>query len=264
MNYLQDKKNKQKKILQIAAGVLLVSALVFFHGSIFSSLSSVGHTLFRPMLVLGNITGGRISNISTFFKSQKKLLAEKDNLKYELSVAEGKLAGYEAVLAENIRLREILGRTQETENLVVSDILSKPPQSPYDTLLIDTGTREGIAEGDLVLALGFLPIGRVAAVYPFSAKVILFSSPGQETEVSVSAQNIFLQAVGRGGGNFEAIVPREMELAPGTEAILPGTSTGLVATVATTISDPRDAFKKVLLVAPVNIQELKFVQVKMR
>ena len=45
--------------------------------------------------------------------------------------------------------------------MILSAILSKPNQSPYDTLIIDVGTQEGLKTGDTVFALGNVPIGRI-------------------------------------------------------------------------------------------------------
>jgi hypothetical protein len=58
------------------------------------------------------------------------------------------------------------------------------------------------------------------------------------------------------------IMPRDFVLAKGDELALPGLTPYIVATVQTIISDPRDAFEKALLATPVNIQELKFVEVE--
>ena len=71
-----------------------------------------------------------------------------------------------------------------------------------------------------------------------------------------------MQVVGRGGGNFEMTLPRDFDLPEGTALTLPGINSYLLARVVTVISDPRDSYKKALLVSPVNIQELKFVQIE--
>ena len=108
-------------------------------------------------------------------------------------------------------------------------------------------------------------------MYPGSSKAILFSNPGEKTEVLVSlgrsssgeaGKDIFMQVVGRGGGNFEMTLPRDLVLEKGTEVQLPGLAPRALAIVETILSDPRDAFQKALLVSPVNIQELKFVEIE--
>ena len=73
--------------------------------------------------------------------------------------------------------------------MILSAILAKPNQSPYDTLLIDAGSGQGIKTGDTVFALGDVPIGRVDVVYDNSAKVVLFSNPGEKTEAVISGKN---------------------------------------------------------------------------
>lgn len=260
MNYLLDRKSTKRKFIKIFIVAVFIFLLLYFKDGIFGTFSRVAHFIFRPALSVGQNAGEELSLVS--LQSRRSLLEQNEILKQELEVLNAKLASYESILAENIRLREILGRKNENVEVVLANILSKPNRSPYDTLLIDAGANQGIMNGKLVLALGFLPIGRVAETFSDSAKVVLFSSPGQKTEVIISGGNIFLEIVGRGGGNFEAVLPRDMELPQGTEAMLPGANGGLIGMVETTISDPRDAFKKVLLSSPVNIQELKFVQVE--
>ena len=48
----------------------------------------------------------------------------------------------------------------------------------------------------------------------------------------------------------------------GDEVVLPGITPYVLGIMETTISDPRDPFAKTLLTSPVNIQELKFVEVE--
>ena len=167
--------------------------------------------------------------------------------------------------------------------MILGSILSKPNQSPYDTLVIDVWDNKGIKVGDIVFALSNVPIGRVGIVYNFSSKVVLFSSPGEKTQVVVPAGSsgtveaggdtrpndrnlpvgqVFTEAVGRGGGNFEIILPRDIVLAKGAEVVLPGINSNVLGIVEAIVSDPRDSFTKILLTSPVNIFELKFVEVE--
>jgi cell shape-determining protein MreC len=146
--------------------------------------------------------------------------------------------------------------------MILGAILAKPSQSLYDTLLIDIGVAEGIKTGDIVFALGNVPIGRIDVVYPNSSKVILFSSPGETTQAVISNKNIFLELVGRGGGNFEMVMPKDLTLQKGDQIVMPGLNSYLLATVETIISDPRDPLNKALLTSPVNIEEQKFVEVE--
>ena len=143
--------------------------------------------------------------------------------------------------------------------MTLAVILAKPNQSPYDTLVIDVGTEQNLEVGDMVFAFGNVPIGRVSDVNQSSSKVVLFSSSGEKIQVLVG--DISMEISGRGGGNFEMVLPRDIILQKGDSAILPGIMPYVVGIVETIISDPRDSFQKALLTSPVNIQELKFVEV---
>ena len=262
MSYLLDKKTKRNNFIKILLIVIVLFILIYFRASIFRALSSVSQTVFRPVLLLGNSVGNKFKGTSSFLYSKKSLYLQNENLKSELRELEARISNYNSILDENIKIKEILCRKNEKVILVLAGILSRPNQSPYDTLLIDAGTRQGITEGNLVFAHGNVPIGRVALVYPNSSKVILFSTPSEKTDVLISGKDIFMQLIGRGGGNFEMILLRDFSLERGTEVVLPGITPYVVGVVETIISDPRDSFQKVLLRSPVNIQELKFVEVQ--
>lgn len=262
MSYLLDRKLKRKKLGKIALGLLGLFLFFYFRVGIFGFFSSVSSFVFRPVLNSGNMAGQKASAISAFFRSKDSFMAENESLKKDLEATSLRLANYNSILDENMKLREILGRKKEGSNMILGAILSKPNRSPYDTLLIDVGERHGIKVGDLVLASGAIPVGRIAEVFSKSSKVVLFSTWGEKNQVVISGKDIFIDAVGRGGGNFEMVLSRELVLEKGTEVLLPGSDARVVGVVETTISDPRDAFNKVLVLSPVNIQELKFVQVE--
>jgi cell shape-determining protein MreC len=269
MNYLLDRKIKRKKNLQIALFLIFLFIIFYFRSPVFSKLSGLSHFLFRPILALGHNTSLKLSDINYFFQSKKFLSAENEDLKSRLEKMSQQMSNYNSVLDENLKIKDILGREAESiedkqnkNNSILATILSKPNQNFYNTLIIDTGKEQGVKDGDYIFALGNVPIGRVALTYKNSSKVTLFSSPGEETEVVVSGSDIFLKIVGIGGGNFVMVLPRDIILEDKNEVVLPGINPYVVAIKEAIISEPRNSFQKILLTSPVNIQQLKFVQVK--
>jgi len=279
MKYLHDKKNKssylgarpynRKHFFNVSLVVFLFLIFFYFLTSVFSGLSYITHTMFRPFLSMGGSIGHKFKSTSAYFISKGSLQAENERLKSELDLNNGLMSNYDLILAENLALKEILGRKDERQNLVLGAILSKPNQSPYDTVLVDVGTDHGVYVGAKVFANANIPIGRVIEVYPNSSKVILFSSSGEKTSVSVIAKRsttleagASVEITGRGGGNFEMLMPRDFILEKGDTVVLPGITPYVVAIVEAIVSDPRDAFQKVLLVTPLNIQDLRFVEVE--
>ena len=274
MNYLLDKKIKRRKINYIIFSVIFLFVLFYFRSQIFNGLTVVSSAVFRPVLILGNFTGEKLRNLGSYFASKNSLYVQNEKLTSQLSENMILMANYDSVVAENNTLKELLGRKKEKTSMILSTILSKPSQSPYDTLIIDVGAKQGIKTGDMVFALGYnlagealgtVPIGRVSDVYGSSSKVILLSNAGEKTNAIISTKkDVFMEIVGRGGGNFEMIIPRNLSLIKGDQVVLPGMTPYVLGIVETVISDPRDPFTKALLISPVNIQELKFVEVELK
>lgn len=272
MNYLLDKKTKRNRILKIIFGVIIFISLFYFRVSIFDGLSYISANIFRPVLTSGNSVGAQVKSLGAYFVSKNSLYRENENLKARIDADVADRANYNSVVAENASLKEILGRKNESVSMTLAAILAKPNQSPYDTIIVDVGIEQGIKVGDKVFALGNVPIGYVAQVYPNTSKVILYSNSGEKTQVVVSGKpaspdasqggNVSMEIVGRGGGNFEMILPRDFVLLKGDQAVLPGLTPHVLGIVETILSDPRDSFQKALLVSPVNIQEIKFVEVE--
>lgn len=270
MNYLLDKKIKRKKFARIIFFAAIALFLFYFRTGIFNSLSVVSHAVFRPVLFVGRGIGEKFGKVGAYFVSKNSLLLQNEKLARELMESEARMGNYDSILAENISLKSILGRSGEKNSMIVSAILSKPNQSPYDTLMIDVGRKQGAKIGDRVFAFGNIPIGTIAEAHSNSSKVVLFSTSGEKTQVVVRGSSlefsgggdVFLEVTGRGGGNFEMVMPRGFTFKKGDEAVLPGIVPYVLAVVETIISDPREPFAKVLLTSPVNIQELKFVEVE--
>ena len=261
MSYLLDKKAQRTKFFKIAFCVIILIILFYFRSGIFNGLSYVAGGLFRPILILGNNVGEKFGNLGAYFTSKNSLYLQNQTLQSQLNEEEMRMANYNSISDENIGLKEILGRKNEKTSMVLATILSKPNQSIYDTLVVDVGAKQGIKIGDTVFAFGNIPVGRISEIYPSSSRIILFSNAGEKTQAIISGKDIFMELVGRGGGNFEMILPRDLTLQKGDQIVLPGINPYVLAIVQTIISDPRNPFTKALLTSPVNIQELKFVEV---
>ena len=242
MSYLLDKKTQRKKFLNIFLICIFFIILFFFRLAIFNGFSYVIHKVFRPVLALGAIVGDKFKSLDSFLVSKNSLYLQNEDLKNKLAENNTRISNYNSLLAENTSLKEILNRKNparpplsgaggEKNNLTLATILSKPNQSLYDVLVIDIGAKDGVKIGDLVFALGDVPIGRVSFIYNDSAKVTLFSNPGEKMQVVLSSRNIFMEIIGRGGGNFEMIMPTDFTPQKGDEVVLPGINVYIVGVV---------------------------------
>ncbi|HEY4478039.1 MAG TPA: rod shape-determining protein MreC [Candidatus Paceibacterota bacterium] len=262
MSYLQDKKRRNKKRSRVFLVVFLIAFFVLFSATIFSFFSRSAHFVLTPVVSLGRRIGNNLGNVGVFFASKKALVEENNELKSKVLEQEARLANHEALFNENEKIKEILMRKPEGRQMVLAGILGNPNQSPYDTLIIDIGSDSNIQVGSHVFAYGDVPVGVVSEVSGRTAKVMLYSTYGQKQSAVLSGSDTFIELIGRGRGNFEVVLPRDFELVAGTLALLPGIHPYTIAEVTDVISDPRDPFKKALLKSPINIFELKFVEVQ--
>lgn len=261
MSYLLDQQKKRKKYIKIFTIFILLVLLIVFQRPVFSVLGRVANFVASPFYLLNKNAKEKISDTGYVFSSKKTLYNENIKLKNEIFVNSLKLLDYNTLLKENEDLKNILNRKKEDKNFLLAYVLSKPNKNIYDSLTLDVGTKDGVEAGDLVFALGDVPLGRVSEVFDKSSRVVLFSSAKEASNVLLMPDNLHIDLVGRGGGNFEAVLPRDLSVKEDSLIYWSLGDNYILAKFEKVISSERDAFQKVLFTSPVNMHELRFVQV---
>jgi rod shape-determining protein MreC len=215
----------------------------------------------KPLWQLRTYINSQTSLVFNLLRTKSNLIKENKELESNLIALNIKLLEKDLLQKENEELKNILGRSSKT-NFLLSRILSKPPQSFYDSLIIDIGKNKGLTKGQEVYASDFVLIGKIDEIYGSTSKVKLFSSPGEEHEIEIGEENIRAIAVGLGGGNFEIKLPRGVDVKVGDHISSPSLNTSLLGIVATVEVKEGDPFQKVLFKNPFNFSQTKWVQVK--
>lgn len=257
-----DKKqiSKRKKNIRNIIGFGLF--FVLFILGVFSFTGSLSNYIGRPIWISKNFIISNFNNIIYFFQSKSSLYNENEKLKEENMNINLSMIDYQILKNEVSQLKEILGRVPTEDKFILGNILTKPNHSIYDTVIIDIGDDAGIKEGDIVYINGNIPVGNIGKVYSKTSLVYLYTNPSTKTEGFLDGSNASVELTGRGGGNFEMIVPLELDITNGTIIYLPGGSSSVLAIVDEIISKPADPFKKIILHSPINIQNQKWVEVK--
>lgn len=254
MTYLEPrKKNSRSKIfVAVISAILIVIAVVHFFLPAFwpTLLGNLALPFWRAEFVLES---GALSSV-------ENLMNENESLKRSLSEAQVRSQTASFLERENEGLKAMLGRASSTP-LILAAVLKRPPFAPYDELIIDIGSDFRLSSSSQVFAPGEVPLGRISQVYDHSAKVILFSSPGMKHEVLIGQENTPALAVGRGGGQYEAELPRGLMVKEGDYVIAPALNGSPLGIVTSVISDTTEPFEKVLFSSPVNPYELRWVLV---
>ena len=239
-------------IIAVCAVIVIVAvALQYFRPGFFPSLaSSVAAPFWRAELSIQ--LGSLLTN--------SELLSENEYLKRELADLKVISQSATTIEAENEELKSMMGRGSTTPYTLAA-VLMKPPLSSYDEILVDIGADHDVAVGDSIFAPGNVLIGKISAVEGQTSKAVLFSSPGQRYEVEVGAKHAPAVAYGRGGGQYQAQLPRDIDVKEGDFVLSPSISAKPFGFVSSVETDPAQPFETVLFASPVNIYELRWVLV---
>ena len=253
-NFEERKRNARKRNI-ITVVVLIFLILILATGPARNTLFFISDPIWKLENSIMN------SSLFEYFKSKQGLIDEKTALEQKLFL-DGNLMSLNTTLqAENDSLKDLLGRKDTKQKTVLASVLVKPPQIPYDSLVVDIGEDYGLKVGDKVMASANVYIGEVSEVLPHSAKITLYSTPGKKLSVVLGASSVTAEAVGMGGGNFNVSLPREVEVKEGDVIVIPSITTNVFGIVEKVNFKDKDSFQTVLFKSPVNVSELNFVEV---
>lgn len=253
-------KNKPKSRVNGLALISVLFFLVLFLISIFAPVKTTGvmHSIFKPLWYVKEKSVNFGGFFSSFFSFKSSLIRENNAQKEELNNLRMMKIDYENLLKESEELKDQFGESASNRK-IISHILSKPPQSPFDTFVIDVGEKEGVTLGDKVYISDTIIIGKIAEVTQKTSIVKLFSSEGEEIEVTSSRTGANFLINGSGGANFSVEVPKETDIVWGDTFMYPGENTSNIATVYFVDTNSQSSFKTVNLRYPVNIFQAKRV-----
>jgi cell shape-determining protein MreC len=259
---LRDKKQIAKRKRIIRTALWAVAFLIVAWTGVLAWSGRLFMRIGRPLWHIQQATITTADNLGYLVRTKASVFKENQELIQKNTDLQNAMLNYTILQEENDQLKAMLGRVSPNHTYVLGTILSKPNESPYDTIIIDAGSDEGIAQGMGVFANVVTPIGQISEVYPTTSVVMLYSNPGQTTEAVMDGSNAQVKLLGRGGGNFEMTIPLDLPSASGTMVLLPNSQSEVIAIVEDVISAPTDPVKKVILRSPINIESLKWVQVR--
>ena len=229
-------------------GRILIATAVFILAVLFWRFfptpgEFISETIFRPLLqgetALNNLVRGESQPLSD---------EESNELDY--------------LRAENASLREVLGQSDEPR--IAAGVIGRPSALPYDVLMIDKGSDDGIKVDTPIYIGNDTVIGFVAETYQNSSLVALLSTPGFASTAYIFGPNIYTTAVGIGGGVTRIHVPQGITLNIGDLVVLPSVSPGIYGTVSAIDSVPERAEQYGYLTTDKPISSLKVVAVGTR
>ncbi len=252
-NSLQRSRGYRGRVLFVCAVILICLSLAFFAGP----LGSVASVIVKPFNSVRSWFITADIPFVSYVRSVAYLAGENRRLTEELQSLEYDRAQLSALTEENKHLRAL---DAESDSRIIAGVVRRPNETPYDTLVIGEGSLRGVVEGALVYS-GESVIGTIARVFPYSALVVLFSTPGIETPVYIYGPDVFAHGEGMGGGVMRIGVPQGIPIAVGNAVVIPTERSGVYGIVEYTESDPSNPEQYAFVTERPGMATLRFVAV---
>ena len=200
--------------LLLFLGVALVLGFVFRNQTI-TTISIVGKPILKSAFSVIHST----SFTTSLFGSKADLIKERDGLLERNKVLESE--------SEERDLKEMYSEdierifTGSSDDKITASVLSRPNFTPYDSLLLDKGSNDGVTNGALLFGTKKRVIGFVARTYETLSHAVLFSTAGVESVVYIPKARVLVRAIGVGGGVMRLSIPQGIEVSEGIEVSYP-------------------------------------------
>ena len=138
-------------------------------------------------------------------RSRDELEVENRQLREKQLILEARLGKFQALEAENRRIRELLSSADSiSERVLIAEIIDIN-QDPYrHQITLNKGTREGVYRGQaLVDAHGIL--GQIVEIGPRTSLALLITDPDHGIPVEINRTGLQTIAIGRGDGRGLAL-----------------------------------------------------------
>jgi hypothetical protein len=251
--------DKKRNVSHYVIPIAIVFAVLYGGSEIVAKVSSL---VTFPFYAVRHYMEESTATVPVFFRSRLALDTELKTLKQEIAERKGHDATLAYLITENTELRNMLHSSSTPR--IMAGVISRPPETPYDTMLIDRGSNDGIVENAPVYFSAGQAIGYVQSVFPDSAHVTLFSSPGVESTVYVFGPNIFTTAYGEGGGIIRLSVPQGIKISTDNIVILPSLEQGVLGKIDDIQSIPTEPEQHAYMTFDASLQSIRLVGIGVR
>jgi rod shape-determining protein MreC len=185
--------------------------------------------------------------------SRQEIEDENKLLRNQVRVQESRLQQMGSLVAENLRLRQLMNSSEIVQDRVlVAELIGVSPDPLVHKVIIDKGSNDGIYVGQALLdAFGLM--GQVVSVTPYSAQALLITDNSHAIPVQITRNNV--RTVAEGVGNLYKLrlrfVSSTMDIKEGDILVSSGLGGRFpvgypVAQVESITFDPGEAFATVV------------------
>jgi cell shape-determining protein MreC len=257
LNYSRGRGSNGIAALAWSVGTIIVLGILFILLRMFAPGAVIA--IATPFWKGGSSFEAGVGNVFSGFGNASKLASENTALQSQVSELENENA---VLTARAQDLTKLLGGQSEIGSAgILAGVLARPPESPYDTVIVGMGAKDGVVANATTFATGGIPIGTVESTTAHSATIKLLSTPNLTTNGWVGENRIPLTLNGTGAGTFTATLPKAAPVAVGDSVYVPGPGAVPIGTIARIDSDPSSPTVVLYIQPLVNIFSLTWVEI---
>jgi len=198
-------------------------------------------------------------SLPTYLRQRQALDAELEALRQQVAISAGTDSTLAKLTTENNQFRALCAAIPEER--IIARVVGRPPQLPYDVLLLDRGAKHAVQEKAPVFLGADQVIGYVSRVYTNTALVTLVTTAGFRSMAYVLGPNIYTFAEGTGNGLLRVVVPQGIPFSIGDTVILPAIDSGSYGQIAHIETTPTNPEQLGYVPMSVNLQQMQYVSV---
>lgn len=259
MIYLQkhtDKFSKKSWSKYLVFFVFLVLLFFIFNRS--ATSSTLASKFFSPFFKVGNFMYTNVLHVPRFFSDKELLLDRNLELETEVDKLRAGLIEYEILKSENEELKKVIG-IRPAPDSIVSFIVAKSPQIPFDTLLLDRGSQDGVKVGDRVFTSEKVEVGKIVKVSSTRSTVALNSYAEAVSYGSIERTQEPIELRGMGGAGLRARVAIDFDIVLQDKIMTLGLPRSILAVASSIEEDRADGFKEIYFSLPAPISRIDVV-----
>ncbi len=255
-----------KAFAWFAVGIVIICAAVFLQvkGWLYP-IKTVFLKSPQPVIRIAKAVFSPVRNFFATIYQLRKISQENIQLRGKVALLEQSLVNFDNQEKENETLRKELGFYKNAQQqLTPCTVLSQNFFGLAEAIVLDCGLNQGVAEGNVVVASGYL-VGKIIYASKNSSTALLAVSSQFSTDAKLSKTGI--NAIVRGSFGSGLILdqlPQNASVDKSSLVVTAGINDKipkniLIGEVGDAISGPNDLFKKTTLLSPVDFNNLTFV-----
>lgn len=255
MTMIQRSNKPKRKLYKIVIFVLFISFLLINYFKI-EPLHKITLTVTSPIFKVRDIVSKPFNNFFSYFAYKRDLEQKNEELRKENSKLKIEIISSDVLKND---YKELLKQKKDGEvEIEIAKVILKPPFSSFDSFTL-SGNFDDSSIGKKVYYQNII-LGEIVEASSFNAVVKLYSASGHKSVAKIKDGNQF-EVVGIGGGRYEIILPKDVDIKENDPIIFPENEIVLFGVVNKISVTEDDLFNKVLFNVPIDFKDINYVRV---